>query len=308
MFEIFDDYCWTKQKKVLIHDRHHVPGLGNFAHWNFTESVDPSPLHFHTNMIEIHCMVKGQRYTTVETAGTVSRFVATGNQVIMTFPLEVHSNGNMPQAPCEFYAFQVDVSDPSNMFGLNPEYSRELVRQLNCLRDNRLLNMNVTHLNYLISAFNFFAEQTAESTRIGVQFLTCFLFTLQFLTPAPAETTRRLDEGIARSIDYLEEHICENLRLERVAKNSGYSLSRFKIKFKAETGITPAEYITLKKIELAKARLLQGDESITDIAYALGFSTSNYFASVFKKILSCTPREYRKAYGSEGPATYQITQ
>ena len=133
----------------------------------------------------------------------------------------------------------------------------------------------------------------------GVQYLTCFLFSLQSRQPVSKRQQREIDTGIQKSIEYIREHIHETIRLEELAGVSGYSLSRFKYKFKHEIGITPAEYITLQKIELAKTRLTQTDVSITELAYSLGFSTSNYFSSVFKKIISCTPREYRRLYGKK---------
>ena len=51
-----------------------------------------------------------------------------------------------------------------------------------------------------------------------------------------------------------------------------------------------------KKIEKAKEILTESDTSITDIAFSLGFSSSNYFCAVFKKFMDCTPKDYRKKY------------
>ena len=52
----------------------------------------------------------------------------------------------------------------------------------------------------------------------------------------------------------------------------------------------------LQKIEKAKEILTESDTSITDIAFSLGFSSSNYFCAVFKKFMDCTPKDYRKKY------------
>ncbi|MFA9376499.1 MAG: helix-turn-helix domain-containing protein [Lachnotalea sp.] len=295
MYEIFDEYCWTNNKKVITKDKHQVPGLGNFSYWTFTTSSVPSPMHYHSDIIEVHCMIKGKRYTQIEKDGKITKYICTGNQAFLTFPSELHSNGNEPLTPCEFYAFQIIISDPFHMFGLNKEYSYELYNQLMKLEDRHIC-LGTTHLNFLRSAFNFFGKMEPHSTMIGVQFLTCFLFNLQFLSPVQDKQIYHIDERIKKSIVFLNNNIQESLQLIDLAKESGYSLSRFKVKFKEEVGITPAEYITLQKLEYAKTQLIETNISITDLAYLLGFSSSNYFSSVFKKIMACTPQNYRKRY------------
>ena len=72
------------------------------------------------------------------------------------------------------------------------------------------------------------------------------------------------------------------------------SLSRFKTRFKHEVGVAPGGYIIMRKVEKAKELLGDRDRSITDIAFDLGFSSSQYFATVFKKLIGLTPSEYRK--------------
>lgn len=298
MWEIFDEYCWTKQKKILINSVHRVPGLGNFAYWNFNTATVPSPLHIHSNIFEFHCMVKGRRYSQIEKDGKLSHYTVTGGQLMIVFPFEIHSNGSDAQKPCEFYAFQINVSDPRHLLGLDPEYSQALYRILIQLKeDNRhLLALNQTHLGYLRSAFNFFSDKTQEHTHIGVQFLNAFLFTLQYLQSAGASSESMVDNRLITAMNYIRDNMDRSIRLEELAEASGYSLSRFKQKFREEVGITPAEYVMLQKMEAAKRLLASTDSSITEIAYRLGFSTSNYFSSVFQKFNYCTPRDYRRFY------------
>jgi AraC family L-rhamnose operon regulatory protein RhaS len=51
----------------------------------------------------------------------------------------------------------------------------------------------------------------------------------------------------------------------------------------------------LKRLEMSKKILSdQPEMNISDIAYLCGFSTSQYFATMFKKHEKCTPLEYRK--------------
>lgn len=295
MFEIIDEYCWTKQKKIITKDKHNVPGLGNFAHWNYTTSSSPSPMHYHSNIIEIHSMIKGKRYTQIEKDGEIKKYITTGNQAFLTFPFDVHSNGSEPQTPYEFYAFQIIISNPYNLLGLNKEYSFALYNQLMHLNCHQL-NLGSTHISNLRSAFNFFSDLNAESIMVGVQFLTCFLFNLKFMVPVQEAKNMQIDWRIKKSIDYLSENITETLQLIDLADASGYSLSRFKVKFKEELGITPAEYINLHKFEIAKKQLIETNISVTDLAYELGFSSVSYFSAVFKKLSGLTPQNYRKYY------------
>ncbi len=297
MYEIFDQFSWTKQNKTITKDQHHVPALGNFTYWNYTASPAPSPLHYHSHILEIHCMVKGKRYLQIEKEGTMHNYIYTGNEAFLTFPFEIHGNGSHPQSPCEFYAFQIMTHNPDKMLGLNKEYSNALCQDLLMLQ-HRHLQLGHSHLQYLRTAFTFFSDMTPSSIQAGVQFLNCFLYSLKYLLPISDSKIKSIDERIHKSILFLNQNIEIPIQLCDLADVSGYSLSRFKVKFKNEVGITPAEYITLQKLEYAKKELSETNISITDLAYSLGFSSSNYFSSVFKKIMNCTPKDYRSHFQS----------
>lgn len=62
---------------------------------------------------------------------------------------------------------------------------------------------------------------------------------------------------------------------------------------KKETGKTAQEYIHLKIINLAKDRIFDGDKSISEIAYDLGFKYPQHFTRMFKKSTGFSPNEYR---------------
>lgn len=62
---------------------------------------------------------------------------------------------------------------------------------------------------------------------------------------------------------------------------------------KKETGKTPQEHIQEKVIALAKERMAETGETISQIAYALGFQYPQHLSRLFKKRVGCTPNEYR---------------
>ncbi len=61
-----------------------------------------------------------------------------------------------------------------------------------------------------------------------------------------------------------------------------------------ETGISTQDHIHIHLLEIAKNRLLGTDDSVKEIAYALGFEYPQYFTNLFKKKVGLTPTEYRK--------------
>lgn len=291
--EIFDDYLWQKDKQVITRDVHQLSGLGNFTHWRLNTSTPPTSMHFHSGIMEVHCMVKGKRVSILEHEGHSKSYSIMGNEIFLTFPYELHSSGALPQTPCEFYALQLITRERDNILGLNKEYSNALCDRLLALK-HRHLTLSSSALQQIRTAFHLFSSPEPHDVHTGVQYLSCFLHNLTYLQPIGDEIVRPIDISIQRTLDFVDENDNRPLSLTELADVSGYSLSRFKAKFKEEVGITPAEFITLQKIEKAKLLLETSNSSITDLAFDLGFSSSNYFCSVFKKQTGVSPYQYRK--------------
>jgi AraC family transcriptional activator of pobA len=64
---------------------------------------------------------------------------------------------------------------------------------------------------------------------------------------------------------------------------------------KKETGKTALEYIQLKVIDLAKEKILSHNQSVSEIAYELGFKYPQHFTRLFKQHVGYTPKEYRSS-------------
>lgn len=64
---------------------------------------------------------------------------------------------------------------------------------------------------------------------------------------------------------------------------------------KKETGRSAQEYVQQKIMETAKTMLIDSEKSVSEIAYALGYQYPQYFSRAFKRIVGCSPNEYRCA-------------
>lgn len=93
---------------------------------------------------------------------------------------------------------------------------------------------------------------------------------------------------------FIEQQYRHSLTLDYLAQNVGVSKYHLQRLFKKSTGMSPLEYATKLKMTDAIERLLRTEDSITEIAYHLGFKSSSHFSSMFRQHTGFTPTEYRK--------------
>lgn len=101
------------------------------------------------------------------------------------------------------------------------------------------------------------------------------------------------DSRIWKSIRYIRKNMDKDIDLETLAKICCLSKDHFIRLFKKELKATPVQYINQKKIEKAQLMLFVGNHSVNDIAYTLAFNNVSYFNRLFKRIVGCTPLEYK---------------
>ena len=90
------------------------------------------------------------------------------------------------------------------------------------------------------------------------------------------------------------ENSVASMSSKEAAKFCGFSLGHFSRIFKSVTGMTFHEYTRKLKIEDAQRLLACTDDSITNIAYSLGYCSSSFFTKDFKAVKGITPMQYRK--------------
>ena len=101
-------------------------------------------------------------------------------------------------------------------------------------------------------------------------------------------------EFVAAAIAYLQRHVQEPVRMDDLVRHVGFSRARMFDMFKAQTGLTPNDYLQRLRIEKAQERLRQTDLSVTEIALATGFSSGQYFSTVFARYKGVSPTDFRK--------------
>ncbi|MCC3357943.1 helix-turn-helix domain-containing protein [Bacillus sp. REN16] len=118
----------------------------------------------------------------------------------------------------------------------------------------------------------------------------------QFIGNNKLPTNPDLANPINASIQYIQENFKEPITLNQVADTVYLSPSHFSRLFKEEMGVNFIEYLTSYRIEQSKKLLKMTALPIEVIAHQIGFTSSGYFATTFKKSESCTPSEYRNLF------------
>lgn len=118
----------------------------------------------------------------------------------------------------------------------------------------------------------------------------------------PTEQNSRLQihtgdiSKVERIALYIAQHYCHPIKAIDIGKEVGLHPDYANFVFKKAFGTTINEYIIRERISHAQRKLISTDESISEILYACGFNSISRFNAAFRKINSCTPRDYRKNY------------
>lgn len=95
---------------------------------------------------------------------------------------------------------------------------------------------------------------------------------------------------------YIDEHYLEEITLEEISETLNVSLSYLSHSFKNATGYAPIQYIMRRRIGKAQSLLISTQYSATEIASMVGYDNSNYFNTIFTRIVGISPIKYRKCW------------
>jgi LacI family transcriptional regulator len=104
---------------------------------------------------------------------------------------------------------------------------------------------------------------------------------------------------VMRARHFIRQYGCQGIRTEQVADYVGVSRSSLEEYFRRELQCTVHQEILRHKLDAAKALLAKGDASSAEVAIRCGFTSLQYMYAVFRRELSCTPREYQERVKSE---------
>lgn len=103
-------------------------------------------------------------------------------------------------------------------------------------------------------------------------------------------------EIISFVLDYIENHLAEEITLDELSSASGYSKYHMHRMFTALTGLTVHNYIKRRRLTEAAKMLLFSDCAVLDIALDFGYESQQAFTLAFKALYKKTPHAFRKKH------------
>jgi AraC family transcriptional regulator len=142
------------------------------------------------------------------------------------------------------------------------------------------------------------AADPLVAEQLGMTFAVCVA---RLLAQQPAKATA--PQGLAispqrlrRVLDYIETSLGERtLSLAEIAAVAHLSPFHFSRAFKSATGTAPHRFVVERRVDRAKALLADSDISLAEIAAAVGFANQAHFSTMFRRLTSMSPRQYRQA-------------
>ena len=113
---------------------------------------------------------------------------------------------------------------------------------------------------------------------------------------------RWVDEAenpIWKALKYINEHLTDHISLEETARKCGMSVSCFQRSFKREVGMTFNKYVNSLRISKARQLLHENNKTMSEVAFACGYTNQYHFTRTFKRFSNMPPRSFRKTLSPE---------
>ena len=234
----------------------------------------------HTNVFELVFINSGMQYR----ATNGFNYPLSGGQALLIEPNWPHGTGIMPRGTGHVYWLHIRNDLRTPLLNLPKDESNALLDGLK--RDKPVLHLGMQSQEHFAFIIKHAKPGCDALTRLRIR--EHLLHILLAINDAPSNNPE--PDPLLQIFEH--EDLLDQPAM--LAHKAGISLSRLRARCKELTGISLGDYLLQLRIQLAMEALIQQQhKSITDIALDLGFSSSQYFATVFKRYTALSPSVFR---------------
>lgn len=276
-----------------------LPGLQSVGYWDAKQEQSWG-LPWHRNEgIELSFLETGSMAFSVDG----KELVLHPGDLAITRPWQPHRLGlpNIGIGRLHWIIIDVGVRQPHQEW-IWPDWlimlPEDLAELTACLRENEQPVWNASEeIQDCFRQIGKTIREQKSASRLAVYANELLLHLLDLFREQNVSRTKSLTDAQRSAelfLNALEASYADEWTLDSMAESCGLGITRFVHYCKQITNQTPQHYLNQLRLAAA-ARLLSSEMSIIDIAMDCGFSTSQYFATAFKKQYGQTPREFRRA-------------
>ena len=258
----------------------------DFGYYRYTSVQPKLETHVHQNSIELCFCIKGKQHYLVDD----KLYQLSGNDILIVPPNTNHGTGDFPEDKGELFWLQINLDNSSEaLCNLTYDQSNILMKQL--LKTTGVIIKGALHVKvYLEKLMGQLDDFTTVMNQVKANHLVLQILLTTIELSEKSQSTFR-SKRFALIDEYIYKNMHRIIYVDELAAILKISTGYFKTWFRTKAGITPKEYVNRIKIEHSKALLLNRPTT-TEVAFELGFSSSQYFATTFKKYTGLTPKSY----------------
>jgi len=241
--------------------------------------------HSHPHSLEICWMLRGN----VEWWSGIETYDLHPGDVIVTLPRVAHGAVDSALSPCEYLWVHIDVRELHECLipAIDQHGFSGLHRQKGALGD-------------LVSSI--FSEHL---NRDALSSATCASLAVVLISKLARQSNSsnpcKMSPLICKAQGFMLKNASDALTVREIADHLFVSEAWLTKKFRLEVGQTPSAWMMGQRINTAKKLLRTTETPVVQIALELGFTSSQYFATSFRRITGRTPSAYRSLFlGPEG--------
>lgn len=110
------------------------------------------------------------------------------------------------------------------------------------------------------------------------------------------------DPHISRALQAIHAKPALRWTLELLASEAGMSRTAFALRFKSQVGWSPIDYVLRWRMRLAARMLSTGRTALAELARSVGYESETAFGVAFKRVMGCTPKQYKAQIRRTGEA------
>lgn len=278
----------TPQRTIHDFRRRFAGNVVAFGHYRYDRAMPPVPMQRSDSRLVIALLLSGMQHYRVDGGEHVLR----GGQGLRLLPGARYGSGMLPEERGEMVWLTIE-KPRAGTFSL-PGFSKAAAREWwKIMTGSGQLRFGIPPALKSLVAKLVTTDAADRSHPARTEYdLTFGLFLVELQRVIGSGADAHVSSGIRKALRWLEDRLEDHPpSVGELASASGLSESHFHRRFKREIGVSPADFILRRKI-LESQRRLRAGRPVTTVAIELGFSSSQYFATVFKRYTRVSPTEW----------------